>query len=109
MTIALTEEIRQLNAKIQHMSNQKGLTELAKAYAQLQKLVDKLRQIDENNPHYLIAWNLLVYYSKADFRAMQLYYANIRKEKPSSLAEADYEQAFDRFKRQLDLAISLLP
>ncbi|QDK81580.1 hypothetical protein EXU85_24400 [Spirosoma sp. KCTC 42546] len=104
----LTREILHLNTAIQQMTPAKGIASLEKAFSQLQELLDRLRQTNEHNPRYLLAWNLVTYYAPSDLKTLQESFANSQRVEFSAQAIETYEMAFTHFMEQLDLAISLL-
>lgn len=104
----LTREIIQLNTSIQRMKPAMGTVSLEKTFSQLQNLIDQLRQANEHNPRYLLAWNLVAYYARADLKTVQVSFANTQHDHPSHLAKTTYETAFTHFIEQLGLAVSLL-
>ncbi|MVM36440.1 hypothetical protein GO730_00260 [Spirosoma sp. HMF3257] len=106
--MSLTSEIIQLNKSIQQMKPVMGTVSLEKTFSQLQKLLDQLRLTNEDNPRYLLAWNLVAYYAQSDLKILKESFANTKLHQSSTLAKTTYEAAFAHFIEQLDLAISLL-
>ena len=91
------------------MTPEDGPTEIKKAIAQLQKLLDQLRHLDGDHPRYLVAWNLMTHYGKIELRDVQFYYIYTKREVASSVAELHYEKAFTRLKELVDTTVSMLP
>ena len=109
METLVTKKIMKFNGDIQRMAPENGPADIQKACAQLQKLLDQLRQEHGNHPGYLLAWNLLTHYGKTDLQDVQFYYDYTTCEAPSEVAKLNYEKAFVRLKELINTAVAILP
>ena len=108
METLVTRKIIKLNSAIQCMTSENGPAGIEKAVHQLQKLLDQLRHIDDNQPRYLMAWNLLTHYGKIELRNVQFYHVYTEREVVSPVAQLHYDRAFTNLKELINTAISML-